>query len=50
VLLDAGIILLPQSRSLPELSLTNQDGRMRRSTSSRMKRRTKTDKTPMNQH
>jgi protein SCO1/2 len=26
VLLDAGIILLPQSRSLPELSLTNQDG------------------------
>ncbi|CAN7361942.1 SCO family protein [Pseudomonas sp. LjRoot71] len=26
VLLDAGIVLLPQSRSLPELSLTNQDG------------------------
>ena len=26
VLLDAGIILLPQSRSLPDLSLTNQDG------------------------
>lgn len=26
VLLDAGIILLPQSRSLPALSLTNQDG------------------------
>jgi protein SCO1/2 len=26
VLLDAGIILLPQGRSLPELSLTNQDG------------------------
>jgi protein SCO1 len=26
VLLDAGIILLPQSRSLPELSLINQDG------------------------
>ncbi|HUE93802.1 SCO family protein [Pseudomonas sp.] len=25
-LLDAGIVLLPQSRSLPELSLTNQDG------------------------
>ncbi|HEX5843454.1 MAG TPA: SCO family protein, partial [Pseudomonas sp.] len=23
VLLDAGIVLLPQSRSLPELSLTN---------------------------
>lgn len=28
VLLDAGIILLPQSRSLPELSLTNQDGQV----------------------
>ncbi|MFG0720141.1 SCO family protein [Pseudomonas sp. GLN_6] len=26
VLLDAGIVLLPQSRNLPELSLTNQDG------------------------
>jgi protein SCO1/2 len=26
VLLDAGIVLLPQSRSLPELELTNQDG------------------------
>jgi protein SCO1/2 len=26
VLLDAGIVLLPQSRSLPALSLTNQDG------------------------
>jgi protein SCO1/2 len=26
VLLDAGIVLLPQSRSLPELSLINQDG------------------------
>ena len=26
VLLDAGIVLLPQSRKLPELSLTNQDG------------------------
>ncbi len=26
VLLDAGIVLLPQSRSLPELSLTNQNG------------------------
>ncbi|MGG5870355.1 SCO family protein [Pseudomonas peli] len=26
VLLDAGIVLLPQSRSLPELNLTNQDG------------------------
>ena len=26
VLLDAGIVLLPQSRSLPELSLTNQGG------------------------
>jgi protein SCO1 len=26
VLLDAGIVLLPQSRTLPELSLTNQDG------------------------
>jgi protein SCO1/2 len=26
VLLDAGIVLLPKSRSLPELSLTNQDG------------------------
>ena len=26
ILLDAGIVLLPQSRSLPELSLTNQDG------------------------
>lgn len=26
VLLDAGIVLLPQSRSMPELSLTNQDG------------------------
>jgi len=26
VLLDAGIVLLPQSRSLPELGLTNQDG------------------------
>ncbi|WAC46046.1 SCO family protein [Pseudomonas sp. SL4(2022)] len=26
VLLDAGIVLLPQSRSLPEMSLTNQDG------------------------
>ena len=26
LLLDAGIVLLPQSRSLPELSLTNQDG------------------------
>lgn len=26
VLLDAGIVLLPQSRSLPELQLTNQDG------------------------
>ncbi|MBU0808221.1 MAG: SCO family protein [Gammaproteobacteria bacterium] len=25
-LLDAGIVLLPQSRSLPELSLINQDG------------------------
>ncbi|MFX1712361.1 SCO family protein [Stutzerimonas stutzeri] len=25
-LLDAGIVLLPQSRSVPELSLTNQDG------------------------
>ncbi|QKE65091.1 SCO family protein [Aquipseudomonas campi] len=25
-LLDAGIVLLPQSRSLPDLSLTNQDG------------------------
>ena len=25
-LLDAGIVLLPQSRSLPELHLTNQDG------------------------
>lgn len=25
-LLDAGIVLLPQSRSLPALSLTNQDG------------------------
>ncbi|MET1079478.1 MAG: SCO family protein [Pseudomonas sp.] len=25
-LLDAGIVLLPQSRKLPELSLTNQDG------------------------
>lgn len=25
-LLDAGIVLLPQSRSLPSLSLTNQDG------------------------
>jgi len=25
-LLDAGIVLLPQSRDLPELSLTNQDG------------------------
>ena len=25
-LLDAGIVLLPQSRSLPELRLTNQDG------------------------
>jgi len=25
-LLDAGIVLLPQSRSLPELALTNQDG------------------------
>ncbi|HLA29488.1 MAG TPA: SCO family protein [Pseudomonas sp.] len=25
-LLDAGIVLLPQSRTLPELSLTNQDG------------------------
>jgi protein SCO1/2 len=25
-LLDAGIVLLPQSRSLPELSLVNQDG------------------------
>ena len=28
VLLDAGIVLLPQSRSLPELSLTNQDGQV----------------------
>lgn len=26
LLLDAGIVLLPQSRKLPELSLTNQDG------------------------
>jgi len=26
VLLDAGIVLLPQSRNLPELSLINQDG------------------------
>jgi protein SCO1/2 len=26
ILLDAGIVLLPQSRKLPELSLTNQDG------------------------
>lgn len=26
VLLDAGIVLLPQSRGLPSLSLTNQDG------------------------
>jgi protein SCO1/2 len=26
VLLDAGIVLLPQNRSLPALSLTNQDG------------------------
>ncbi|MHA6491718.1 SCO family protein [Pseudomonas borbori] len=26
VLLDAGIVLLPQSRTLPALSLTNQDG------------------------
>jgi protein SCO1/2 len=26
VLLDAGIVLLPQSRSLPELTMTNQDG------------------------
>lgn len=26
MLLDAGIVLLPQSRNLPELSLTNQDG------------------------
>ena len=26
VLLDAGIVLLPQSRSLPELILTNQEG------------------------
>lgn len=25
-LLDAGIVLLPQSRNLPELTLTNQDG------------------------
>ncbi|WP_068828907.1 SCO family protein [Pseudomonas sp. BMS12] len=25
-MLDAGIVLLPQSRNLPELSLTNQDG------------------------
>jgi protein SCO1/2 len=28
VLLDAGIVLLPKSRSLPELSLTNQDGQV----------------------
>ncbi|HSX88360.1 MAG TPA: SCO family protein [Pseudomonas sp.] len=27
LLLDAGIVLLPQSRTLPELSLTDQDGR-----------------------
>ena len=26
ILLDAGIVLLPQSRGLPSLSLTNQDG------------------------
>ena len=26
VLLDAGIVLLPQSRGLPALTLTNQDG------------------------